>query len=59
MILEALLYPSAIPMFLQQYIMDDNRTPLPGEKQVAKCTAEAVGTRSVPRTSGLVLTGYT
>jgi hypothetical protein len=47
----------AIPMFLQEYVIDRNRTPLPGEKQVPKCTAEAVDTRSVPSVSGLVQTG--
>jgi hypothetical protein len=36
-----LLCPSAIPMFLQECIMDHNRTPPPREKQVPKCTAEA------------------
>jgi hypothetical protein len=40
-ILDVLLCPSAIPMFLQECIMDHNRTPPPREKQVPKCTAEA------------------
>ena len=56
-ILDTLLYHSAIPMFQQEGVIDRNRTPPAREKQGPKCTADAVDTRSVPRASGLVLTG--
>ena len=58
MILNVLLYHSAVPIFLQECVIKGNRTPPAGEKQAPKCTAEAVDTRSVPRTSGLVLTAF-